>query len=302
MNPWTPLVLATLGWGSSAVLTRAILESGVSTFTLLPFRLGIALSIILLVSTLRKPLRRLDREHWRRGVVLGVVALAIPNSLLTLALEDVPVSLGGMLIALIPLTTIVAAHFLVPGERFNPKSIPGLLVSVLGTAILVGIGGTSMAGVENLGRGVTVALIGVTLAGIGAALSRKYALAVGGEGLVIPQFATATFLYVLALPILGETAIGAIEPSAWLMIAVLGSFGTAVPFTAFLIAAEVNPASRLGVSGYLVPVVAVTLAVLLLDESITIPIVGGAALIIGGVVLTERASRHVPEPGIATAQ
>ena len=102
MNPWTPLVLATLGWGSSAVLTRAILQSGVSTFTLLPFRIGIALSIILIVSIFRRPLRGLDREHWRRGIVLGVVAMTIPNSLLTLALEDVPVSLGGLLIGLIP--------------------------------------------------------------------------------------------------------------------------------------------------------------------------------------------------------
>ncbi len=302
MNPWTPLVLATLGWGSSAVLTRAILQSGVSTFTLLPFRIGIALAIILVVSLLRRPLRGLGREHWRRGIVLGVVAMTIPNALLTLALEDVPVSLGGLLIALIPLTTIVAAHFVVPGERFNPKSIPGLLVSVLGTAVLVGIGGATMTGVDNLGRGVTIALIGVVLAGIGSALTRKFALEVGGEGLVIPQFATATVLFVLIMPVLGESTIGAIEPSAWLMIAVLGSFGTAVPFAAFLFAAEINPASRLGVSGYLVPVVAVVLAVIFLNETITLTVLAGASLIVGGVILTERATKHVPEPGIVTAQ
>ena len=302
MNPWTPLVLATLGWGSSAVLTRAILQSGVSTFTLLPFRIGIALSIILIVSIFRRPLRGLDREHWRRGIVLGVVAMTIPNSLLTLALEDVPVSLGGLLIGLIPLTTIIAAHFMVPGERFNPKSTPGLVISVVGTAILVGIGGATMTGVDNLARGVTVALIGVVLAGIGAALTRKFALEVGGEGLVIPQFTTATVLFVLALPVLGESTIASVEPAQWALIAILGSFGTAVPFTAFLIAAEINPARRLGVSGYLVPVVAVVLAVIFLNETITLTVLAGASLIVGGVVLTERATKHVPEPGIVTAQ
>ena len=30
MNPWTPIVAAILGWGSAAVLTRAVLTSGVS--------------------------------------------------------------------------------------------------------------------------------------------------------------------------------------------------------------------------------------------------------------------------------
>ena len=40
---------------------------------------------------------------------------------------------------------------MVPGERFNPKSTPGLVISVVGTAILVGIGGATMTGVDNLG-------------------------------------------------------------------------------------------------------------------------------------------------------
>jgi len=76
---------------------------------------------------------------------------------------------------------------------------------------------------------------------------------------------------------------------------------TALPFTAFLIAAQVNPASRLSVAGYLVPVLAVTLAVVFLGETVTVAVVTGAVLIISGVALTERASRHVPVPGIDTA-
>jgi drug/metabolite transporter (DMT)-like permease len=75
-----------------------------------------------------------------------------------------------------------------------------------------------------------------------------------------------------------------------------------VPFSAFLIAAQVNSAARLGVAGYLVPVIAVTLAVILLGETLTVAVVVGAVLIIGGVVLTERSSRHVPVPGVNTAR
>ncbi|HSO48987.1 MAG TPA: methionine--tRNA ligase, partial [Acidimicrobiia bacterium] len=79
------------------------------------------------------------------------------------------------------------------------------------------------------------------------------------------------------------------------------TIATALPFTAFLIAAQVNPASRLSVAGYLVPVLAVTLAVIFLGETVTVAVVTGAVLIIGGVALTERASRHVPVAGIDTA-
>ncbi|MEX1124443.1 MAG: DMT family transporter [Acidimicrobiia bacterium] len=301
MSPWTPIVVATFGWASAAVLTRALLNSGVSAFTVVPFRFGIALVILLAVSPFWTRFRNFDRRHWVRGLLLGGVALALPNTLFTMGLVDLPVSLGGLMVALIPGATVGAAHFLVEGEPFNPRSIPGLIVSLIGTGILVGVGGGALEGVGNLWRGVALSLAAVCLAGIGGALTRRFALEVGGDGLVIPQFAVATALSVIAMPFLDTTPFIAIESSQWALLITLGAFATAVPFTAFMIAAQVNPASRLSVAGYLVPVLAVSLAVIFLGETLTIAVVVGAILIIGGVVLTERTSRHVPVPGIDTA-
>jgi drug/metabolite transporter (DMT)-like permease len=60
-----------------------------------------------------------------------------------------------------------------------------------------------------------------------------------------------------------------------------------------------NPASRLALTGYSVPVVAVALAVIFLGERLTAAIVAGAVLIVVGVIMSERASDYVPEePGI----
>jgi len=301
MNPWAPLIAAILGWGSGAVVTRALVGGDVDTFTMLPFRLGSALVVMLVVIVFWKRFRSTDRRAWSRGVTLGTFAMAIPMILLTIALEDLPVSLGGLLIALVPIVTISAAHFIVPGERFNPRSVPGLIVSLAGTAILVGIGGDTVAGVGNLWRGVTYSLLGVALAGIAGALSRRFALEVGGDALVIPQFTAATVVLFLLLPVLGSSP-AAIGASDWVLILALGILGTTIPFTAFLVAAEMSPASRLAVSGYLVPVVAVLLAVIFLSETISLAVVAGAVLIIGGVVMAERATPHVPEPGFSTAQ
>ncbi len=302
MNPWTPLVAAILGWGSAAVLTRALLNSGVSTFTVVPIRFAVALVVLLFVSRFWKRFRSLDPRHWARGFILGGVALAVPNTLFTMGLEDLPVSLGGLLVALIPAATVGAAHFLVAGERFDPRSIPGLIVALIGTGVLVGLGGGVMEGVGNLWRGVGLSLIAVCLAGLGGALSRRFALEVGGDGLVIPQFAGATALCLVAMPFLNTTSLGSIEVSQWSLLLALGVLATAVPFSAFLIAAQVNSAARLGVAGYVVPVIAVALAVVFLDETLTLAIVAGAGLIIGGVVLIERASSHVPVPGVNTAR
>ena len=293
---------AILGWGSAAVLTRAVLTSGVSTFVVVPMRFGVALLVLLLVSRFWTRFGGFERRHWVRGVVLGTVALAIPNTLFTLGLEDLPVSIGGLLIALIPIATVGAAHFLVEGERFNPRSIPGFVTSLVGTGILVGLGGESIEGVGNLWRGVGVSLIAVVLAGTGGALTRRFALEVGGDRLVIPQFATATILGILAMPFLNTTQLSSIETEQWVLLLALGVLATAIPFTSFLIAAELNPAARLGVAAYLVPVIAVTLAVIFLGEELTPAVMVRALLIISGVIVTERSSRHVPVPGVDIAE
>jgi drug/metabolite transporter (DMT)-like permease len=297
-----PLVVTIHGWGSAAVLTRAVLTSGVSPFVVVTMRFGIALIVLALVSIVWARFRPHDGRQWARGAVLGLIALIAPNTLLTLGLEELPVSIGGLLIALIPIATIGAAHFLVEGEQFNLRSTPGLLVSLVGTAVLVGLGGESVEGVGNLWRGVGFSLGGVVLAGTGGALSRRFALEVGGDGLVIPQFAVAATVGALTMPFLSDTPVSTVEPAQWRLLLALGVFATAIPFTAFLVAAQVNPASRLAVIAYLVPVIAIALAIVALGETLTATVAAGAVMIITGVVLTERSSRHVPVPGADIAE
>lgn len=296
------MIAATLGWASGSVLTRAVLVRGVDTWTMIPLRMLFALASLGVVILITGRFWTTDPAAWRRGAVLGVVAMTFPMIFMTLAFEDLPVTLGGLLIALIPLATIGAAHFLVEGERFQIKSLPGLLIALLGSAFLVGVGGGSIEGVDNLWRGVTLMVIGVAMAGVGGALSRRFALEVSSNDLVLPQFSVNTVVVGLLLPLLFDFNIGSMDTVDWWLIAGVGVLGTTLAFGSFLIAAGVNPAARLALVGYSIPAVSVILAVLFLDESVTPAILGGAVLIIVGVVLAERATKHVPEPGVATAR
>lgn len=302
MNPWTPLVAATLGWAFGSVLTRAVLLDGVSSWTLIPLRMAFALVTLFVVIAVTKRFWTTDPVAWRKGILLGVVNMAIPMVFMTLAFEDLPVSLGGLLIALIPLATIAAAHFLVEGEQFQIKTLPGLLVALAGTALLVGVGGDSASGVGQLWRGVAMMLTGVLIAGVGGALARRYALKVSSNDLVLPQFTVNTFLVAVILPFFVEVEPSTVTATSWWLIAAIGAFGTTLTFSSFLIAAGLNPASRLGLISYAIPPLSVILAVIFLDETLTPAIIVGAALILGGVVLAERYTTHVPGPGVVTAR
>lgn len=302
MNSWTPLVGATVGWAAGSVLTRAVLVRGVSTWTLIPLRMSFALLTLGIVILLTGRFLTTDPRAWRRGLSLGSVAMAFPMVLMTLAFEDLPVSLGGLLVALIPLATIASAHFLVEGERFQAKTLPGLLLALLGSAVLVGIGGGALEGVGNLWRGVILMLSGVLIAGIGGALSRRFALQLSSDDLVLPQFTVNTVVVAGVLPLFVDFDIASVDSVSWWLIAGIGVLGTTLAFGSFLIAAGLNPASRLALVSYAIPVLSVALAVVFLGESLTPAIVGGAALIMTGVILAERSTTHVPEPGVATAR
>lgn len=302
MNPWAPLIAATVGWGASAVLNRAAILRGLDSWTIVPLRMVFAMITLGLVIALSGRFKSATKAAWWRGAILGVVGMALPMLLMTLGLEDIPVSLGGLLIALIPIATIGAAHFIVEDERFKAKALPGLILALLGSAFVVGVGGETVDGVDNLWRGVLFTIAGVAMAGLAGALSRKYALEVPGEELVLPQFTTNTLLLFAAVPFTFGMDIDAVDGGSWLLLIGVGAIGTTLAFGSFLVAAAINPARRLALTGYSVPVVAVTLAIIFLGERLTLAVATGAVLIITGVILTERASTHIPAPGVATSR
>lgn len=297
MNPWTPLILAILGWGASNVLSKAVLNSGLDTFTFLPWRyvIGIVALFLFLVGTRRFAVP--SATAWGKGVVLGLVNMALPTIFMTRGFEYIPASVGSLLIALIPIATVAVAHFVVPGERFQVKTVPGLVLSLVGVALLISGGGEVVPDRADLILGVALVTIGVLLAGVGGAVSRRFAMDTPASQLVLPQFASGLAVLVIALWIAGGAGADPIEPYVWWLIVATGVVGTAVPFAAFLFAAEVNPASRLGATGYIVPIIATAGAVIFLGEVLTFTMIIAATLILAGVYWSEKAAHYVPAAG-----
>jgi drug/metabolite transporter (DMT)-like permease len=301
MNPWTPLLLATFGWGASNVLSKAVLNSGLDTFRFLPIRyvVGLVTLIVFLASTGR--LHRPEWRVWKLGAVLGLLNMAIPTLLMTKGLEFIPATMGSLLISLIPIATVTAAHFVVPGERFRLHILPGFLISLLGVALLVSGGVEVVSSLATLLTGVGLTFAGVTLAGVGGAISRRFTIEVSPARLVLPQFAFGLLALLVGLAVVGGGRPSPIDTNLWWLLAASGVIGTALPFAAFLFAAEINPASRLAITGYTVPVIGTIGALIFLGEAFTGVMVVGALLILAGVYLSERIARYVPAPGSQSA-
>lgn len=300
MNPWPPLILAVVGWGASNVLSKAVLNSGLDTFTFLPMRYAIAILAVGIFLGGTKRWQTPGSEAWRKGAILGLVNMSLPTMLMTRGFEYIPATVGSLLIALIPISTVAAAHFVVPGERFQMRTLPGLLVSLVGVGLLIDGGNAVVPSRSDLILGVVLVTIGVVIAGLGGAVSRRFTRETPATQLILPQFVIGLVALLFGFALFGEATSTPIDSGVWWLIIASGIVGTAVPFAAFLFAAELNPASRLGATGYMVPIIATVGAIVYLGEAFTAPMLAAGVLILFGVFWSEKAARYVPSPGART--
>lgn len=231
---------------------------------------------------------RLNTNHdWRRGGALGVLNMAMPPIFFTIALVTLDASLAGLLIALVPAASIVAAHYLVPGERFQTWRVPGLIVAFVGIGVL--LGGVERIDPDALWAAAGWSMLGVVTAGSGVALSRRFAIHTPIRRMVVPQFiAAAVTLAIVSVPTGAVAALDGVAGDIWGWAIVTGLVGTITPFYSFLQVVERAETARASLIGYLVPVASAVAAVIFLGDPVTASLLLGGSIIMAGVVLADR--------------
>jgi drug/metabolite transporter (DMT)-like permease len=272
------------------VLAKVILGRGVTALELLPIRFSFAVASLLTVLAATGKLKRLDTDTWRKGSMLGVINMAAPSILMTSGLEHLSASVTALLVGLIPLTTVAFAHHLIDGERMHRGLVPGFILALAGTGLLVeGEGGPG----TNPVLGLTLVVTGVLAAGAGGALTRRFALKIPAAELVLPQFVAATGVVLAAALASGSIeGIGRMDRGSFGLIVLLGTACTTVPFGALLWLSQSTTAARVALMAYLVPLVGVTGGILILGEPLGWRLLGGGALILAGVMLADRSERR----------
>lgn len=283
---WTWIIIVSLTFGAGFPLSKALFESGVTVWQLFVVRNVLAAAIVLTLTRrgLADPVAR------RRGSILGVANVALPTLLITVATDLLPASVAGILVAFIPITTIAFAHFVVPGERFVARRVPGVVVALVGVTVLVlGSSGTDGGGLSP--AGVASGLGGVVFAGLGGAINRRFGMKTDSKDLVAPQFtAMALSMSVVSAPF-GGFDLGGLTPLQWIGMVVMAVVSTTVPFYGILRAYELTVAATAANIGYLVPLVASVTSIALLGDPVTLGFAAGAVLILGGVWWSDAAAR-----------
>ncbi len=288
---WLAFGLASFGWGSAGVGVRAAFEQGVPPMAMVALRAIIAAAAIFAFLQLGPGAIPRRREQWKTGIVMSLFNLTLPFVLFTLGYQYASAGFMGLLVALIPIITAIFAHFLLPDDPLYSGKVVGLVVALAGVAFL---SLTGDSGLEEGGRpvlAIALGVAGVVCIGIANIYAKKWSASYDPVQVTGMQFVVGAVI-LIPLTAIAEGWPSGVTALGWALVVYLALVGSVLPFLAYYWVLKHVTVTRAQIIAYLVPLVALTLGIIVLDEKLEIGIAVGGALILLGVIITGAAERR----------
>jgi len=286
LKDWGMLAALVALWGSNFMFIKLGVAE-VPPATLVATRLVIgAVILVAVVRALGYTFPSIGRA-WIPYVVLAVVGNCMPFWFITWGQTSIDSALAGILMAIMPLTTLLLAHFFVAGEHMTRNRVLGFLLGFVGIVVLMGpaaLAGLGGAPIEVLAQLSVLAgalcyaangvIIRVTLRGdvmvasaaiiaVAAVVSVPVALVVDQPWHLDPGWTAVSILFWIGV---GPTAIATLVH--------LKLIASAGPTFMSLI-------------NYCIPIVALLIGVALLGEDPGANAYSGLLLILAGIALSQ---------------
>lgn len=293
--PEIVLACVVLIWSSTFIITKELIEV-FSPWSYLVARfvmiLALAFGVLIAQSTRIgfRTLWRLNPRDLLRFAIAGVLAYTCYQLGFTFGIAHTSTFASALMISTMPLFTLIFAATL--GERFPGGAWLGVLIAIGGVALFMldsNTGGSSLRG---------------NLYSVGAAMAMG-AYWLVNRPLVQRYPATTVSAYTtlfgtIPLIVLGWSDVraqdwGALEPRHWLMLVYMAIFPIYLVYIGNNWVISKRGVTSTGVQ-LAVPVVSGILAVVLLDERLDALKLTGAAIVLGGLLLIQRARLRTSAP------
>ena len=261
---WALLAYLVLVWGFAFALIAVALESFHPLF-IVWCRLWMGALVVWCVWRWRQQRWCLGLEWWPRLTLLSLTGNIIPFSLIAWAEQSVPSAEVGILMALMPIATLLLAHWLLDHEPLTWRRFAGVVVGFAGVALLVGDDLLS-AGASGQWRGQLAALFATVSYAFNGVYAKRLpatepvALSLGTLGIGSILLAVPALWAQLARPGLDITA------GATSVLMVLGVMATGVATWCYFVVVTERGPGFLSTINYLIPAVAFAAGTLFLAE------------------------------------
>ena len=282
------LIAAAVFWAMTPIFGRMLADYQ-APYALAFGRFAIATAVLAVVVRLQPVApRAVARGDWLPFLALGLTGICLHNVLVLMAVEYVQANRANVIFASISLM-VALIDVMVLRRLPSGAALLGLLVGIVGTAVVVTDGAPALLAQGAIGRGEWLVLASAASWAAYSVLGRP--LLERHSPLVVTYYASLCgTLMLLPFVALDADVLGVLlrDEVAWGMTAFVGCFNSALGFLWYYQGVERLGAMRSSAYINLVPIFGVALSALVLDEQASSALLIGGALVIVGLVLLNR--------------
>lgn len=285
---WLPgfLLLAAI-WGASFLFIKIGIRELHPAYVSLG-RVGSgALALLAVLVVVRDRLPR-DPRLWGHLAVVAAVGVVLPFTLFGYGEQRVPSMLAGIWNATTPLIVLPMAVLVFRTERMTTRRAVGMALGFAGVLVVLG----AWQGLSGAGFTGQLMCFGAAVCyGLAIPYQKRFVTgrAESGIALVAGQLLAATAQLAVFAPLVAGAppAPWRLSPDVIASVLVLGALGTGLAFVINLRNIKLAGASTASAVTYLVPIVAVLIGVLALDERLAWYQPVGAVIVLAGVAVSQ---------------
>lgn len=276
--------LICLIWGSTWLFIKVGLV-GVPPFWGAGLRFLISAAIVGAMLIVRRTRIQLTRDDKICIVSLAIFVFWIDYAAVYWAEIQISSGLTAVLFSTMPLWTALLSAFWTRTETLNGRKVAGILIGVVGTGLL-------FWPQERLGLmqalGMLSALLGALCAAINLVMLKKYGKHSDPFVLNFFGMGLGALCLIVMSALLERGAVVAWTTSNVIALLYLAVFGSVVAFSAYYYLVKRMDATIVSLSTLIIPIVALALGRVFLDETVTPTAVAGIVTILAGIGVASR--------------
>jgi drug/metabolite transporter (DMT)-like permease len=281
---WFLLILLSAVWGGAFTLNKLALDSYTPEVIVAGRLIVGSVFLIVLVYFMYKRFT-INFSQLNYYLFMSLVGIVIPFIAIINGQKHIDSAMAGILMATMPITTIMLSHFFLVDEKMNKQKFIGFIISFFGVFILIYrdnlfINNSFSSTLESQ----LLVMLGSTLYSVAAIFGKKYKMTdpvSASTGTIL----FATFFMIIYLLFIDASNPNLSELMLNTNILLLGILCTAIATIIYFQILQTSGASFLSIMNFLIPLWAILFGILILDDAFSWNYILGLAVILLGIKL-----------------
>lgn len=282
---WILLLVLSAIWGGAFTLNKYSLEV-YSPEMIVAGRLIIGALLLVVILLIRNGSITIKAEDWRYYSFMSIVGIVAPFLLISYGQIEIDSSLAGILMATMPISTLLLSHIFLDDEFLTKKKIMGFVIAFFGIIILIMPEIFFLPSVSENILSELMVMSGAILYSCSAVYGKKNKVTgpLNASTGTIFYSAVIMLIFLFSFDAPSESEISYPHLISILM---LGIFCTAVATIIYFQILQTSGASFISIMNYLIPIWSIFFGVIFLNEDIFLNYLIGLLIVVYGIKLSQ---------------